>query len=142
MQALIVEDSAIVAKILRARLERADFQVSVAANASEGWLMFQATRPQLVTLDIVMPTVDGLDAFSLLTRIRNGASNTAVFIVSASSSLDDRDRFMQAGAMGFLSKPFIDFEKLRGQLLKLFPLSVRPNPDPPSVLPEGFGYRG
>jgi DNA-binding response OmpR family regulator len=139
MQALIVEDSAFVMKILRARLEHADFQVSVAANASEGWRVFQATRPQLVTLDIVMPTVDGLDAFSLLTRIREETSNTAVFIVTGSSSLDDRDKFMQAGAMGFLSKPFIDFEKLRDQLLKLFPLSARPNPDTPSTcLPEGF----
>src|SRR5208337_1320354 len=104
MKALIVEDSAIVAKILRARLEHVDFQVSVARNAAEGWLMFQSTQPQLVTLDIVMPTVDGLDAFSLLTRIRKEASNTAVFIVSGSGSLDDRDRFMQAGAVGFVSK--------------------------------------
>ena len=130
MQALIVEDSAIVAKILRARLERADFEVSVAANASEGWLMFQSTRPQLVTLDIVMPMEGDLDAFSLLTRIRNEAANTAVFIVSASASLDDRDRFMQAGATGFLSKPFIDFEKFRDQLIKLFPLSMRSDADP------------
>ena len=121
MQALIVEDSRVVATILRARLERAGFQVGAATNASEGWHMFQSARPQLVTLDIVMPSVDGLDAFSLLTRIRKEAPNTAVFIVSGSSSVDDRDRFMQAGAMGFISKPFIAFEKFLDQLRKLFP---------------------
>lgn len=139
MRALIVEDSAIVTKILRARLEHADFQVSVAANAAEGWCMFQSTRPQLVTLDIVMPMADGLDAFSLLTRIRKEAPDTAVFVVSGSSSLDDRDRFMQAGAAGFISKPFIDFEKFRDRLIKLFPLAGRPDADPnPLPSPKGL----
>jgi CheY-like chemotaxis protein len=102
MQAPIVEDSAIVTKILWARLERAGFQ--------------------LVTLDIVMPGVDGLDAVSVLTRIRKEAFHAAVFVVSARNSLDDCDRFIQAGAMGSISKPFIDFEKFRDQLIKLFPL--------------------
>ncbi|MGA7760386.1 MAG: response regulator [Candidatus Acidiferrales bacterium] len=121
MQALIVEDSRVVATILRARLEHAGFQVAAATNASEGWHMFQSAKPQLVTLDIVMPGGKGLDAFSLLERIRKEAPNTAVFIVSGSSSVDDRDRFMQAGAMGFISKPFIDFEKFLDQLRKILP---------------------
>jgi two-component system, chemotaxis family, chemotaxis protein CheY len=135
VQALIVEDSQIVTAILRARLERAGLQVVTATNASEGWHMFQSTKPQLVTLDIVMPSVDGLDAFSLLTRIHNEAPDTAVFIVSGSKSVDDQDRFMRAGATAFILKPFIDFEKFLDRLGKLFPAfdgkaasGVRPPP--------------
>jgi DNA-binding NtrC family response regulator len=121
MHALIVEDSQFVTKILRARLELAGFQVAAVTNASDGWQMFQSARPQLVTLDIVMPSANGLDAFSLLKRIRTEAPNTAVFVVSGSSSVDDRDRFMQAGAIGFISKRFIDFEKFLDQLRRIFP---------------------
>ena len=75
MQALIVEDSRVVATILRARLERAGFQVGAATNASEGWHMFQSARPQLVTLDIVMPSVDGLDAFLWLPKTPKAAKS-------------------------------------------------------------------
>jgi sigma-B regulation protein RsbU (phosphoserine phosphatase) len=122
-QALIVEDSSIVRSILRARLERAGWQVIEAYNASEGWELFQGLQPQLVTLDIVMPSVEGLDALSLLRRIRQKAPNTAVLVVSGSNSIDDRDKFMEAGAMAFVSKPFVDFEKILDRLGKLFPAS-------------------
>lgn len=122
-QALTVEDSSIVRKILRARLERAGWQVVEASNAAEGWELFQCLRPQLVTLDIVMPNVDGLDALSLLSQIRQAARDTAVLIVSGSNSIDDRDKFMQAGAMAFIAKPFVDFEKLLERIGRLFPAS-------------------
>lgn len=123
LQALTVEDSSLVRTILRARLERAGWQVIEAGNASEGWELFQCLQPQLVTLDIVMPHEEGLDALSLLKRIRKESPNTAVLIVSASNSIDDRDKFMKAGALGFISKPFVDFEKLLQRLGKLFPAS-------------------
>jgi len=123
LQALTVEDSSIVRTILRARLERAGWQVVEASNASEGWELFQRLQPQLVTLDIVMPRVEGLDALSLLVRIRKEVLNAAVIIVSGSNSIDDRDKFMQAGAMAFITKPFLDFEKLLARLDKLFSAS-------------------
>jgi len=58
MQAPIVEDSAIVSKILWARLERAGFQVNVATNALREMAHVPVYGAQLVTLDIVMPGVD------------------------------------------------------------------------------------
>lgn len=83
--------------------------------------MFQSIQPRLVTLDIVMPSVEGMDSFSLLERICGKAPDTAVFVVSASNSFDDREKFMKAGAMGFIAKPFVDFEKFLDRLGKLFP---------------------
>lgn len=126
LQALTVEDSSIVRRILRARLERAGWQVIEASNASEGWELLQCFRPQLVTLDIMMPSVEGLDALSLLVRIRKEVPDTAVIIVSGSNSVDDRQKFMQAGAVAFISKPFVDFEKLLNRLVKLFPARHAP----------------
>lgn len=121
LQALTIEDSSIVRKILRERLKRAGWDVIEASNASEGWELFQSLRPQLVTLDIVMPNAEGLDALSLLERMRKATPTTAVIIVSGSNSIDDRDKFMTAGAMAFVSKPFIDFEKILNRLGKFFP---------------------
>jgi CheY-like chemotaxis protein len=121
LQALTVEDSSIVRTILRARLERAAWQVIEASNAAEGWELFQCLRPQLVTLDIVMPSVEGLDALSLLVRIRREAPDTAVVIVSGSNSIDDREKFMKAGAIAFVAKPFVDFDKFLSRLSRLFP---------------------
>jgi two-component system chemotaxis response regulator CheY len=121
LHALTIEDSSIVRKILRERLKRAGWDVIEASTASEGWELFQSFRPQLVTLDIVMPSAEGLDALSLLERMRKVAPNTAVIIVSGSNSIDDREKFMQAGAMAFISKPFVDFEKVLHRLGRLFP---------------------
>ena len=121
LQALTIEDSSIVRKILRERLKRAGWDVIEASNASEGWELFQSLRPQLVTLDIVMPNAEGLDALSLLERMRKATPTTAVIIVSGSNSIDDRDKFMTAGAMAFISKPFIDFEKILNRVGKFFP---------------------
>jgi two-component system chemotaxis response regulator CheY len=121
LQALTIEDFSIVRKILRERLKRAGWDVIEASTASEGWELFQSFRPQLVTLDIVMPSAEGLDALSLLERMRKVAPNTAVIIVSGSNSIDDREKFMQAGAMAFISKPFVDFEKVLHRLGRLFP---------------------
>jgi two-component system, chemotaxis family, chemotaxis protein CheY len=87
--ALIVEDSAIVRRILRARSEQAGWEVVDAQNASEGWEVFQAARPQLVSLDIVMPKVGELDSFGLFNRIRVQAPEVAVIVVSVSSSGHD-----------------------------------------------------
>jgi CheY-like chemotaxis protein len=56
LQALTIEDSSIVRKILRERLKGAGWDVIEASTASEGWELFQSLRPQLVTLDIVMPS--------------------------------------------------------------------------------------
>ena len=132
-QALTVEDSSIVRKILRARLERAGWQVIEASNASEGWEQFQCFKPQLVMLDIVMPSGEGLDAFSLLKQIRQTAPGTAVLIVSGSSSIDDRDKFLEAGAMAFISKPFVDFEKILERFSRLYRTPVAERASDPSL---------
>ncbi len=120
-QALTIEDSRIVRKILKERLKRAGWDVIEASNAREGWELFQSVRPQLVTLDIVMPNAEGPDALSLLARMRKLAPNTVIIVISGSSSIDDREKFMQAGAMAFISKPFIDFEKALSRIGILFP---------------------
>jgi two-component system, chemotaxis family, chemotaxis protein CheY len=136
LQALTIEDSSIVRKILRERLKRAGWDVSEASNASEGWELFQSLRPQLVTLDIVMPSMQGLDALSLLERMRKATPKPAVIIVSGSNSIDDRDKFMAAGAMAFVSKPFVDFEKLLDRFGRLFPVRNAPEVGDPEPIAE------
>jgi CheY-like chemotaxis protein len=128
-QALTVEDSSIVRKILRARLQRAGWQVIEASNASEGWELFQCLRPQLVTLDIVMPTIAGYTALDLLRDIRKAETEADVVVIS--SRTDDREAFLREGAIEFVVKPF---ENFAGLMRKLEPLIYSIAEDPNRTL--------
>ncbi len=115
-RALIVEDSAFVRRIMRARLEQAGWEVTEAQDPDEGWRIFQTVQPQLLTLDIVMPGAEKFDSLGLFRRIRARAPEVAVIVVSVSSSGHDRDKFMREGAIAFASKPFVDFDRILAQV--------------------------
>jgi two-component system, chemotaxis family, chemotaxis protein CheY len=133
IKALVIEDTAVVRRILRARLEQAGWEVTEAQNPAEGWESFQVVRPQLVSLDIVMPSVGELDSFALFKRIRAQAPDTAIIVVSVSSSGHDRDKYMREGAVAFASKPFVDFDKILTQVTLRLPfVETEEEPSTPS----------
>ena len=125
---LIVDDSEPFRSLLRQRLERLGCNViGEAANASDGLQMLNARKPRLVTLDVMMPTISGLDAKSLLARIRADMPDVVVFVVSSFSKDNQAVTFLQAGAADYIQKPFIDFQSLSKKLKKYFrELDVEP----------------
>jgi DNA-binding NtrC family response regulator len=86
------------------------------AEPTEAWNIFQTSRPQLLTLDIVMPNSEELGSLELFRRVRKVAPEVAVIVVSVSSSWHDRDKFMREGAIAFASKPFVDFDRILMQV--------------------------
>jgi len=118
---LLVDDSKAARDWLRRRLVEMGYMVvGEAENASDGLKQFLAVRPLLVTLDIMMPEIDGMDSMALFRRIRQEDAETAVLIVSA-RPLADSHAFLKMGAVGYLEKPFVDFEKVAQLLRWYFP---------------------
>jgi len=77
-------------------------------------------RPRLVTLDILMPEIDGITAMDLFCRIRREDPDVAVLVISV-RPLADSHNFLKLGAIGYLEKPFIDFEEAAEILRAYFP---------------------
>lgn len=77
---LIVDDSRTSRKMLREILEGMGHEIAgEATNGEEGYVMYKELNPDLVTLDITMPKMDGIEALIKISIInkRNSAENTS-----------------------------------------------------------------
>jgi two-component system chemotaxis response regulator CheY len=114
---LIVDDQPVIRGNLRLRFSRLGCEVAEAENALQGLEVFKMFNPHLVTLDIMMPDVGGFTALDLLRRIRKTTDDTEVIVIT--SKVEDREEFINEGAIGFLTKPFDSFEGLTRKLQPL-----------------------
>ena len=116
MRLMIVDDS----MIIRNRIERAmnDFNLEVVAMAKDGVEavdMVQTSKPQLVTMDLTMPHMDGEECIEEILKIDPGL---LILVVSALKDKATAIAAMKKGAHGFLCKPFTEAE-LTSALSKL-----------------------
>jgi two-component system chemotaxis response regulator CheY len=86
--------------------------VGEAADGNQAIEMFRRLKPDLVTMDIVMPSMDGVDA---LRAIREDAPNARVCMVSALNQREKLAECIRLGAIDFVVKPFD-----KSQLFSLF----------------------
>lgn len=113
---MIVDDS----NIIRNRIERTlqDLPVEViasAANGEQALRLYKENKPDLITMDLTMPEMDGLECIK---QIRALGGNVSILVVSALSDRATGLRALQYGARGFICKPFTD-EQLSLALGKL-----------------------
>lgn len=107
---LIVDDALIMRMKIREVAMKAGWTVvAEASNGLEGVQLFEQHRPDMVTLDMVMPEMDGLSA---LKAIRENHPEAQVVMVSAVNQKDKLRECIAAGAMDFVVKPF-DPERLQ-----------------------------
>ena len=101
---LIVEDNEKNMKLARDLLQAKGYQTIEAVNGEEGVRLGLAHVPDLVLMDIQLPDIDGIEAFS---RLRADPRTAAVPVIAftASVTAGDRSRITQAGFDGFLGKP-------------------------------------
>ena len=116
---LVVDDQSVIRRILRLRFQHIGCEVQEAENALKGLGIFFEFRPDLITLDIVMPNVGGITALDLLDQVRNTTDETEVIVISSNNSHEEQQKFRTRGAIGFISKPFDSFE---GLIRKVGPL--------------------
>jgi two-component system response regulator ResD len=99
---LVVDDEPIVREVLSRYLTRAGFEVSAAADGQAALEIFEASRPELVVLDLMLPRVDGLEVFR---RIR-ASDGAAVIMLTARGEETDRVVGLELGADDYVAKPF------------------------------------
>jgi PAS domain S-box-containing protein len=104
---LVVEDDPAAAKLLAIYLVEAGFSVEVAADGDAAFEKAQTLRPDLITLDILIPKTDG---WELLTRLKADHATASIPVVVV-SIVDEPGRGFSLGAADYLLKP-VDREVL------------------------------
>jgi DNA-binding response OmpR family regulator len=99
---LVIEDDRDIALGIRTVLTRSGFDVADSQDGKQGLRVFHTARPDLVVLDIGLPTLDG---WQVLERIRD-LSDVPVLILTAHGNEADKVRGLQGGADDYLTKPF------------------------------------
>lgn len=109
---LVVDDNADHQRLLSQLLESAGFDVFEARNGKEAITFWQTKRPQLLLMDIRMPKMNGDEATRTIRELEAQLNLPATPIVAISASVFDQDRALmaEAGANGFLPKPFRESE--------------------------------
>jgi two-component system chemotaxis response regulator CheY len=104
---MIVDDSRFMRKMLSDILTGEGHEiVGEAENAKEATELYSRLNPDLVTLDIVMPEVEGENAFSALKTIVEEDAKARVVVVSALGQDQVIKECIDAGAKSFIAKPF------------------------------------
>lgn len=105
MKILVVDDSnAIRTKLVRYLRELGHVIVGEAGNGFEAIEQFKILKPEVVTMDIVMPECDGLRA---LTEILKIDKNARIVMVTSAATVANMQVAKDKGAMGFVVKPFV-----------------------------------
>ena len=101
---LIVDDSALSRRTLRRILESGGYDVVVANVGMTALETYFLEKPNLVLLDLVMKGMYGLD---VLTKLREMDPTALVVVASADIQSSTRKLVDEAGALGFIHKPFV-----------------------------------
>lgn len=101
---LMIDDSRTSRKILRTALEKGGFTIiGEASNGEEGYLKYKELKPDIVTMDITMPTMDGIEC---LTLIKKENSEAKVVMITAAGQKEKMVEALKRGAEDFITKPF------------------------------------
>jgi DNA-binding response OmpR family regulator len=102
MTVLVVDDEPMVREVLARYLSADGFTVNLAADGAEAIMRFEADRPDLVLLDLMLPKIDGYEVFR---QIRE-RSPTPVIMLTARGNETDRIVGLDLGADDYVTKPF------------------------------------
>jgi two-component system KDP operon response regulator KdpE len=102
---LVVDDEPQIAWVLKFSLEAEGYQTITAEDGARALLEVAERRPEVMLLDLMMPTLNG---WRVLEELQNVAScdRPRVIVVSALSDLGDRSKAIEMGADAFVVKPF------------------------------------
>jgi two-component system, chemotaxis family, chemotaxis protein CheY len=120
IRTLIVDDSSVMRKIVERALRQAGLDplvVHEAASGTEGLDVLKSQKVDLILSDINMPSMDGLEFLRQL-RIQNLAPGVPVVMITTESSEEHVQQAIQAGAQGYIRKPFTA-EQVKERVLPL-----------------------
>jgi two-component system cell cycle response regulator DivK len=114
---LIADDKPTGRELVRTVLENAGYAVVEASDGSEALKMARESSPDLIILDLHMPNIDG---FGVIEQLRRDAlfARTPVVALTASAMQGDRERALNLGFTGYITKP-IRLASLRQEIERL-----------------------
>lgn len=100
--AVVIEDEPDIRALITVILSRAGFEVHAAASGAEGVDAVRAHNPSVITVDVGLPDMDGLE----VTRALREFSDAFILMLSARAEELDMLTGLESGADGYLTKPF------------------------------------
>jgi adenylate cyclase len=117
---LVIDDDATARELIADHLKAQGFCVVTAAGGVEGLKLAKELQPTAITLDVMMPDLDG---WSVLAALRQNAELADIPVIMV-TIVDEHRRGIALGAVGYLTKP-IDRERLH-RLIRRFQAPTRP----------------
>lgn len=100
---LLAEDELALGMIIQESLESRDFKVRLCPDGQKAWESYQAQKPDILVLDVMMPKKDG---FSLAAEIRKIDPHTPIIFLTSKSQTEDVVKGFGLGANDYVRKPF------------------------------------
>lgn len=103
---LAIDDSELIHRLLRLRLQHERIQLHFASSSKEGLQMARDIKPDVILLDVDMPEMDG---FEVITRLKEDPETqdiAVIFVSAAANDAGNRVRGLDLGAIDFIAKPF------------------------------------
>ena len=115
---LVVDDNEDSLRIVESILRSAGFEVCLARDGKQGIEIAEASAPELIILDIMMPVMDGVEA---LQRLRDSPRTSRIPVILLTAKAQDEDVIAgyQTGADYYITKPFTAKQLLYGVRLVL-----------------------
>lgn len=104
-RALVVDDSRVIRELIAVNLELEGFEVTTAGDGERALELAAEFRPDVITLDVMMPRLNG---FETVTRLRQDprTAGIPVVMVTGRAQSADRERGEEVGVEAYLTKPF------------------------------------
>jgi DNA-binding response OmpR family regulator len=109
---LVVDDDEVIRRLIAVNLQLEGFEVSTAVDGQDCLDKVVEINPDVITLDIMMPRLDGWETAVRLRKSPDTA-HIKVVLITARAQEDDKIRGRQVGADAYLTKPFDPNEMIR-----------------------------
>lgn len=121
---LIIEDEPVHLNVMKAKLEFEGYDVLVAMDGEKGYEMIKNENPDLVLLDIILPTLDG---FEILEKLKKDQITLPIIVVSNSGQPVEIDKAIKLGAIDYLVKTEFDPADVLEKVIKVLGKSAMKN---------------
>jgi DNA-binding NtrC family response regulator len=108
----VVDDVSENVDVLARLLESAGYRVYAASDGESAIRLSRRVSPDIIVLDVMMPGIDGIETCRRL-REQESMAETPILFITARDGAEVISRAFAAGAVDFISKPFLDVEVLR-----------------------------
>jgi DNA-binding response OmpR family regulator len=129
---LVIEDDVAILRGLKDNLDRESYEVLTAEDGEEGYRLARAANPDLILLDLMLPTLSG---YEICRMLRDEGNSVLILMLTARGEEADRVLGLDLGADDYVTKPF-SIRELKARIRALL-RRTDPPPAPPDTLSFG-----